>query len=266
MAMLGVIGVGNMATAILFGILRSEALKPEEIVLYDHHIEKIRPFLELGAKQADGEAEVMQQADQILLAVKPQAAEALWKNIRPFCRMEHLFISIMAGLSADALRAGLGYDAKVVLAMPNTPLMLAKGTTALAQVAPTTDAEFAVVKEYFAASGTVVAVESNRLNEVIPLNGSSPAFLYHIAQIFVEDAVQRGFCYEDALTLFATTMIGSAEMMLNSKTELASLIQMVCSKGGTTIAGLDAMDRAGLPGALQAGINACVNRAYELGK
>lgn len=115
-------------------------------------------------------------------------------------------------------------------------------------------------------SGTAEEIPAELMNEVIALNGSSPAFFYRITQIFADRASQYGFDHETAMRLICGSMIGAAHMMLSSGTSLDDLIQAVCSKGGTTIAGLTAMNDAHLDQALIAGMEACTQRAYELGK
>lgn len=262
----GVIGVGNMATAILNGMLKKKVVAPQDVLLCDRHPEAHASFYEQGVQQAADACTVARHCDYVLLSVKPQGFAAVLQEIRPGCRPETVFISIAAGISADAIKQALGFDAKIVLAMPNTPVSLGFGTTAVAPVAPVDSASFAQVLSFFAACGEAVEIAPDKMNEVIPLNGSSPAFLYRIAQVFVQRGVEMGFTREAALRLFAGTMIGAAHMMTDSGIELDQLIQMVCSKGGTTIAGLEAMERGGLADALTAGIDDCVKRAYELGK
>lgn len=266
MKKLGVIGVGNMASAILGGILKNNVIEPQEIMLCDRHPEKHTSFYDLGVARADDECKAVKGCKYILLSIKPQGFAEMLEKIKPFCREDNVFISIAAGISGEYIKNALGYDAKVILVMPNTPVSLGFGASAVAKVSPTTDDEFATAMSIFAACGDAVEIPADKMNEVIPFNGSSPAFIYRITQIFVDHAVSLGFEHDVALKLFCASLIGSAHMMTNSGIELEQLIKMVCSKGGTTIAGLDAMEQNGLANALDSGIDACVKRAYELGK
>jgi len=262
----GTIGVGNMATAILGGILKNNVIEPDDIMLCDRHPERHDELYSLGIKQAADECEVVKSCKFVLLSIKPQGFAAMLEKIKPFCSKDNVFISIAAGISADHIKDALGYDAKVVLVMPNTPVSLGFGTSALANVAPTTEEEFATALDIFSACGEAVEIPADKMNEVIPFNGSSPAFIYRITQIFVDRAVSFGFDRDTAMKLFCSTLIGASHMMTDSGIELEQLIKMVCSKGGTTIAGLEAMAANGLEHSLQQGIDDCVKRAYELGK
>ena len=263
---LGVIGVGNMATAILGGIIKNNVIVPENIYLCDKHPERHENLYNKGLIQAEDECDVVANSEYVLLSIKPQGFAAMLEKIKPYCSEKNIFISIAAGISADYIKSALGYDAKVVLVMPNTPVSLGYGTSAVANVAPTSREEFETALAFFAACGQAVEIPSDKMNEVIPFNGSSPAFIYEITRIFVERAVKFGFDRETAMQLFCSTLIGASHMMTDSGIDLNQLIKMVCSKGGTTIAGLEAMAANGLENALQQGIDDCVKRAYELGK
>lgn len=266
MLKLGVIGVGNMATALLGGILKNGVVPPEQILLCDRHPERHGTLYTQGIRQATSPCEVVESCEYVLLAVKPQGFTALMEEIKPACKGQNVFISIAAGISDDFIKRALDYDAKVVLVMPNTPVSLGYGTSALSKVWPTTEDEFSTVLGFFAACGDAIQIPSNLMNEVIPFNGSGPAFIYRITQIFVQRAVALGFDQETAMKLFCSTLIGSAHMMTDSGIDLDPLIKMVCSKGGTTLAGLDAMEQHNLEEAIVAGIDSCVKRAYELGR
>lgn len=262
----GAIGVGNMATAITGGILKKGVIPPSEIMLCDRHPDRHEQFYSAGVKRAADECEVIDNCEFVLLSIKPQGFAEMLEKIKPHCKGQNVFISIAAGISGEYIKNALGYDAKVILVMPNTPVSLGFGASALAKVAPTEQSEFETALSIFAACGDAVEIPADKMNEVIPFNGSSPAFIYRITQIFVEHAVSLGFERETALKLFCASLIGSAHMMTDSGIELEQLIKMVCSKGGTTIAGLDAMEQNNLAAALDAGIESCVKRAYELGK
>ncbi|PWM24127.1 MAG: pyrroline-5-carboxylate reductase [Oscillospiraceae bacterium] len=266
MYQLGVIGLGHIGVPIVEGAVHRKLLPAQDIILCGHHPEKMQRLIEAGAAQTTDEAVLAASCRYLLLAVKPQSLPDLLPKIRPSIRNDQVIISIAAGISADFLKAALGKDTKIVLAMPNTPIQLGYGATAVARIEPTTPEEFDFALKLFAVSGSAQEIPAGLMNEVIPLNGSSPAFLYRIAQVFVDRGVEYGFDRQAALSLFCSAMIGAAHMMLDSGSDLDTLIQGVCSKGGTTIAGLTAMEEAGLTKALSTGITACVNRAYELGK
>jgi pyrroline-5-carboxylate reductase len=266
MSKLGVIGFGNMASAIVGGILQAGILTPADLTLYDLDADKTLPLQKKGARLADSAAQVAESSEYVLLAVKPQNFPELLPLLRPAAQNGRVFISIAAGISADNIRAVLGEDAKIITVMPNTPILAGFGTAALSYGPPTTPEEFAFVLQLFKAAGEACEIPQSLMNEVIPLNGSSPAFIYYIAKVFVDEAEKLGFDRHTANRLFCTSLIGSAHMMLDMGMDHQPLIDMVCSKGGTTIAGLEAMQQAGLAEALRAGISACIRRAYELGE
>lgn len=266
MLKLGVIGVGNMGSALLGGILKKGIVSPEQILLCDPNSAQYETLCAQGINWADSPQEVVERCEYVMLSIKPQGFTDLLEEIKPVCKGQNVFISIAAGISSNFIKKGLGYDAKVVPIMPNLPVSLGYGTSALAKVSPVTDAEFETVCSFFSACGDAFEIPANLMNEVIPFNGSGPAFIYRITQIFVERAVALGFERETALKLFCSTLIGSTHMMTDSGIDLDQLIKMVCSKGGTTLAGLDAMEQHHLEEAIVAGIDNCVKRAYELGR
>lgn len=266
MLKLGIIGVGNMGAALLGGILKKGVVPMQEVLLCDPNSAQHEALSAQGLCWAQSPREVVERCEYIILSIKPQGFTDLLAEIKPACKGQNVFISIAAGISSDFIKKALGFDAKVVQIMPNTPALIGHGTAALAKISPVTEAEFATVFSFFEACGDAFEIPASLMNEVIPFNGSAPAFIYRITQIFVERAVSLGFERETAMKLFCSTLIGSVHMMTDSGIALDQLIKMVCSKGGTTLAGLDAMEQHHLEEALVAGVDSCVKRAYELGQ
>ena len=265
MKTIGIIGAGNMAAAIANGILGRGMIPAGEIEMFDIDAAKLAPFTEKGVSAASSAAELVKNCRYVLLAVKPQVMPGVLEGLRGAAGAGNVFVSIAAGISSAFVKKALGFDAKVILVMPNTPVLVGLGASALSFEPPVTEEEFETVRAMFASAGIAEQIAPNLMNEVIPINGSSPAFLYRIAQIFVEHAVGQGFDRGVATRLFCQTMIGSAHMMLESGKPLEELIRMVCSPGGTTLRGLEAMEKNGLENALAACIDDCIQRAYELG-
>ncbi len=263
MLKLGAIGCGNMATAILRGV---SAGMVGNCALFGCDVipEKAEALAQYGVKPLRSASDVLREADYILLAVKPQGIDALLAEIANDPNRDRVYLCIAAGITAEHVKKGLGFDARVVPIMPNTPLLIGKGATAMAQVSPVSDEEFETAQRVFSCAGIVRRVAADHMNEVIAVNGSTPAFLYEFARCFVEYGAQHGIGYEDALALFCQTMRGAADMMEHSGQDIASLIEMVSSKGGTTIAGLEALRNKGLADAVEACCTDCVKRAYEL--
>lgn len=262
---LGVIGTGNMASAIVGGILRQGLLAAGDMGFFDLDREKVQKFARQGAVAFENAPQVVENSRYVLLSVKPQNYPDVLREIAPACREDTVFISIAAGMTSSYIKSQLGYDARVVIVMPNTPLLVGAGAVALSQSAPVSAEEFAFVRSIFDAAGHTEVIPEEKMNEVIPLNGSSPAYIYYFAQVFVERAVQQGFDREVANRLFCSTLVGAAKMMTETGLSHQQLIDMVCSPNGTTIKGLDVMKEHHLKEAVEAGIDACIARAYELG-
>lgn len=266
---IGFIGAGNMASAIIKGYLKNATA---EICVCDKDQSKVTALVELGTaanKTVTSVAtigELSAMCDYLFLAVKPQNFEEVLSEVKGNIRKKTVVVSIAAGITAAYIKKALAYDAKVVLVMPNTPLLLGYGASALSRVEPTTEEEFAFCCDIFQSSGKIAVISPDQMSEVIPLNGSSPAFIYQYAKHFVEYGVSQGFSEETALALFSQTLIGAAHMMTDSGYDLDQLIQMVSSKGGTTIAGLEALREKGLGEAVQDACERCTKRAYELAK
>ena len=263
MSAIGFIGAGNMATAILRGYLAREKA---EVYVYDIDPQRMEKLAAFGAKPAESAAWLARRVKYLFLAVKPQNFEEVLAELKGQIAEDTVVVSIAAGISSAYLKQALGFDAKVVRVMPNTPLMLGYGASALARVEPATEEEFAFCCGMFQASGETAVIDEAQMNAVISVNGSTPAYLYQIAQHFIRYAEEQGIGQEVALRLFAQTMIGSAKMMTDSGLSLDELIRMVSSKGGTTIAGLEAFREDGLEAMVRHACERCTRRAEELAR
>lgn len=265
MIKLGIIGCGNMANAIIRGAFKK---MPDKIsfVGYDIDPQKTASLSDTGLVAVDSAKKVIAQSDYILFSVKPQNFPEMFEKIKDLDLKDKVFISIAAGITAKAIKEALNFDAKIVLVMPNTPLLLGVGATAMAMVEPTKREEFEIVKLIFECAGIVCEIPSDKLCEIIPINGSSPAFLYEYAKGFIRYGEENGIPYETGLKLFCQTMRGAADMMENSGKDIDELIKMVSSKGGTTIAGLSALSDGNLQTIIEECCKKCVTRAYELSK
>jgi len=164
-----------------------------------------------------------------------------------------------------ALKAALGPEAKIILVMPNTPILVGEGATAMSRCEPTTAQEFQFAMELFQGGGVVREVPRDRMNEVIAVNGSTPAYIYLLAKYFCEYAQAQGIDGEAANALFSQTLVGAAAMMTQTGKTHQELIDMVTSPGGTTLAGLEALKAAGLEQTIRDCCDATIRRAYQLG-
>ncbi len=262
---IGFIGAGNMATAIVKGLLKSK--KPAgSIFVYDCNVRQLKPMAEMGVSIAYTGEELVEKSDIIVLAVKPQNYDEVLAEIKPAVTEEKIFVTIAAGISIDYVRKGLGMDCPMVRVMPNTPLLLGKGATAVCRSENISDEDFMEVYDMFANSGEAVVLPEEQMNSVIAVNGSSPAYVYLFAKAMTDYAVSVGIEKEIALKLVAQTFIGSAEMLLSSGDDPDTLIKKVCSKGGTTIEAVNVLNENNVPQTIIDAMAACTKRAEELGK
>ena len=263
MSEIGFIGTGNMTTAIVNGIKNSDI--NWDIRLFDIDSKKAQSLADsVGEVAAETVGELASECDIIVLAVKPQNFPDVFKQIKGEINRQATIVSIAAGITAEQIKSGLGYDAKIVLAMPNTPMLMGCGAIALSRILPTTEQEYKMVKDIFSLLGIAVDVPSDKMKEIIPINGSSPAFIYLIAKGFVDYAVSVGIDQDSALQLFCKTLEGSAKMMTESGSSIEELIKAVSSPGGTTIEGLKVLREQGLADTIKATCEATTKRAYEL--
>ena len=260
------IGAGNMATAIIKGIVGGKLKSDYSIFACDPDQDKIAALRQLGVSDGIDTATASVDSDFIVLAVKPQNMDEVLPILKAHMNRNAVVISIAAGISADYIKNALGFDAKVVPVMPNTPLLLGNGATAMAQVAPVTEDEFHKVAEIFRSAGKVAQIAPSQMVDVIPINGSSPAYIYRFAKAFVEYAKEKGLEEQVALELFCQSLIGSAQMMLETGKSIDELIAMVSSKGGTTLAGSAVLIDKEFESVVKDACEACAARGYELAK
>ncbi len=265
MKTIGFIGAGNMATAIVKGLLAQD-YPGDRILVFDLCDEKLDYMRSLGVKTAEGVRSAAESSDIIVLAVKPQNYPEVLEELKPVADLNKTVVSIAAGISIAYVRTALGCDCPVVRVMPNTPLLLKKGASALCPSENISEEDKALVHRMFAGSGVCEYIEEAHMNEIIAVNGSSPAYIYLFAKSMAEYAESCGIDYGKAMNLICATLEGSAKMLRESGDSADTLIQKVSSKGGTTIAALDRLYAHDFSGIIKEAMQACTDRAEELGK
>lgn len=260
---IGFIGFGNMARAIAGGIVKLSLVPGKEICIFDISEDARETAKEFGFTVLSSEKDVVENSEYVFLCVKPQTFSSLLERIKTVIQPQNIFLTIAAGIQIDSITAQLG-NVPVIRAMPNTPLLVGSGATALTHNAEVSDEKFAFLKDVFASVGSVYELPEEKFNEIINVNGSSPAYLYLFAKIISEYAIADGIPPEIALPMFCDTMVGSAKMLTEAGKTPDELIAMVSSKGGTTVAALQKFEESGFKESLQAGLKACVDRAYEI--
>jgi pyrroline-5-carboxylate reductase len=263
---LGFIGAGNMGFALIRGFSASQAAKGIQLHVYDALPEKRQELADAGYSVLESEIEIAKACKYIVLACKPQQLADLLAKIKPFLTPESVLISLCAGISADYICEKISADAKVILVMPNMPVLLGAGASALAHNAAVSGKEFSLAREIIESCGIAEVIPLDKMNEIICVNASSPAFIYLFAKCFADYAAEQGIDEKAALNLFAATLAGSAKMLSDSGFSAEELIAQVSSKGGTTLAGLDALHASGFEEAVKNACEACTKRAYELGE
>lgn len=260
---IGFIGAGNMATAIVGGLLGS-GTPAQNICVFDMDTAKLEAFAEKNVLIAENSCEVVANCDIIILAVKPQNYSEVLAEVAEQADVSKTFVSIAAGITIDFVRRGLGVQCPVVRVMPNTPLLVGKGATALCFSENVVEDVKIISTSMFSESGVVEEFSEDKMDAIISVNGSSPAYFYLFAKAMADYAQSVGIDRAQAMNLICAAMEGSAKMLLESGDDPDTLIKKVSSKGGTTIEALKKFYEFNLETAVQEAMAACTKRAGEL--
>lgn len=263
----GFLGAGKMATALARGWLAAELIAADRSLASDPLPQARQSFTaHTGLKTTSSNLEVVSASDVLILAVKPQTMAALLAEIRAAVTNQHLIVSIAAGIPLKALMEGLGGDRRLIRVMPNTPCLVGASATGFSPDAAATADDSALVERMFNAVGRAFRLPEYLLDAVTGLSGSGPAFAYVMIEALSDGGVRMGLPRDVSTALAAQTVFGAAKMVLETGQHTGVLKDMVASPGGTTIAGLHALERGGLRGALIDAVEAATKRSAELGK
>jgi pyrroline-5-carboxylate reductase len=262
---IGFLGAGKMATALTRGWLRAGLLTPDRVHASDPVPAARQAFQqETGVAAGADNRAVAAASDVVVLAVKPQSLPALLAEVRDALTPRHLVVSIAAGATLRQLADGLGTSRRLIRVMPNTPCLVGASASAYAPGEHATEADVALVDRLLNAVGAALRVGEPLLDAVTGLSGSGPAFVYVMIEALSDGGVRMGLPRDAATLLAAQTVLGAAKMVLETRLHPGALKDMVASPGGTTIAGLHALERGGLRGALMDAVEAATRRAAEL--
>jgi pyrroline-5-carboxylate reductase len=261
-ARLGFIGAGAMGGALIKGLLGAGRVTPGEVVFSDPNPQHQQELEKLGAEAALDNAEVM-HSPVVVLAVKPQVLRGVLEEIRDYTRPWQLVISIAAGVPLAVLEEAL-HHCRVIRAMPNTPLMVQAGMTALAPGSRATPADLDLALDLFRAVGRAEVVEESHLDVITALSGSGPAFVAVFAEALADGAVKMGLSRTLAMEFAAQTILGTARLILEKNLHPGMLKDLVTSPGGTTIHGLHALEQGAFRAAVISAIEAATWRAQDL--
>ncbi len=264
MVKIGIIGIGNMGLAILKGLLHLYG--KEEIIFTDVNQERCAAVSEeTGVAYVRSNAECANQAKYVILAVKPQYFDGVLKNICNITTEKNVIISIAPGITIGQLKEKLGIEKRVVRAMPNTPALLGEGMTGVCY----NDADFdeeerKTIEEIFQSFGKMRKVEERQMSAVVCVSGSSPAYVYMFIEALADSAVKYGLPRDAAYEMAAQAVYGSAKMVLETGEHPAALKDKVCSPGGTTIAGVSALEEFGFRNAVIKAGDACFVKSENI--
>lgn len=262
---IGLIGAGQMATALARGVLRAELVRPEAILASDPSDEARKRFTQATqAATTPHNLDVIGRSQVIILAVKPQQIGGVLEEIRGELTPHHLVISVVAGVRLERLQQALEPGVRLVRAMPNTPCLVGHGVSAYCLGASATEEDALLVARVLGAVGACYRVQEGWMDAVTGLSGSGPAYGFVILEALADAGVRLGLPREVALGLAAHTLLGTAEMVLATGEHPAVLKDRVASPGGTTIMGLYALERGGLRAALIEAVEAAARRSAEL--
>jgi pyrroline-5-carboxylate reductase len=264
MSKIGFIGMGNMGYAMLKGALRT--FKPEELSFADTNEEQSKKISnETGVYYYNSNAECVNNNKYIILAVKPQYYETVIKNIKYVITQEQIIISIAPGITIEDLNVKLGSDKRIIRLMPNTPALLGMGMTGITyDKLLFQEEELNTVYELLGSFSRVEFIEEKLMSAVTCASGSSPAYVYMFIEALADSAVKYGLPRDKAYEFVAQTVKGAAEMVLVTKEHPGKLKDQVCSPGGTTIAGVSALEEYGFRNAIIKATDACYEKAEKM--
>lgn len=262
---IGFIGAGNMGGALATAV--AKAVGGAQVYLADPCGDKVAALAkEIGAQVSDNEA-VARECDYIFLGVKPQMMEAVLGGL-PLAARESapVLVSMAAGLTTDAIRRMAGVDVPVIRIMPNTPVAVGKGMILYTATADVTAAQTATFLEMLSAAGRLCEIDEARIDAASAVSGCGPAFVYLFIEALADGGVECGLARAQALELAAQTALGAAQMVLDTGRHPGDLKDAVCSPGGTTIAGVHALEDGAFRATAMGAVTAAYERTLELKK
>lgn len=263
---MAIIGAGAMGTAFAEGLLLAGAVPKSDLILADVDASALKKASDLfGVDTTTDNTAAVSSADAVILSVKPGLVRTVLEGVRGELDSSTLVISIAAGVSIGAIESSVPAGVPVVRAMPNTACRIRQGAIGFSRGSAVEDRHVQVVQAIFNSVGISFEVPERLLNAVTGLSGSGPAYVFVIIEALSDAGVRVGLPRDISLKLAAQTVSGAARMLLELNEHPGRLKDQVTSPGGTTIAGLDALERAGFRSALIEAVKAATARAEELG-
>jgi len=266
MLRIGFIGAGNMAEALMKGIVKAKVTSAQQIILSDINQNRLQNLEKrYGARIAKDNSDLIDQCDTVVLAVKPQIMKNILQEISPAVKRDKLFISIAAGIQLAFLKTYLGEETRVIRVMPNTPALVLQGMTAICSDGVVED-DIKRAEQIFSAVGQIVVIKESLIDAVTGLSGSGPAYIAIAIEALTDGGVLMGLPRQIAQGLAIQTVLGTAQLLKSSQDQPIHIKNMVSSPGGTTIHGIHALEKGGLRASLIEAVRAATVRSQELGK
>jgi pyrroline-5-carboxylate reductase len=264
---IGFIGAGNMAEALIRGLVRGNHVSADRIAASGPRQERLDELrAAYGIDTTTHNREVAQRCGLIVLSVKPQIMDKVLREIGDQLKSGTLVVSIAAGVDTETIEEAVAEGVRVIRAMPNTPALVGAGATAVSPGKHASAADLATARAMFDAVGITVELEESHLDAVTGLSGSGPAYIFLILEALADAGVKVGLSRRNAQRLAAQTVMGSAKMLLDTDEHPGKLKDMVTSPGGTAIAGLHTLEQGGLRTTLINAVETATKRARELGR
>jgi pyrroline-5-carboxylate reductase len=261
------LGAGNMAEALIKGLLRAGTARPESLIATGRRSERLETLQRTyGVRITQDNLAAVRDADVVVLSVKPQVLDKMLVQVAPAVDPRKLVISVAAGVPIAAMERRLGAGARIIRTMPNTPSLVGAGACALSPGEHASEDDLAVATRIFQSVGTTTVLDENLLDAVTGLSGSGPAYIFLIIEALSDAGVKVGLPRYTALKLAAQTVLGSAQLLIETNAHPGQLKDQVTSPGGTAIAGLHTLEAGGLRTTLINAVEAATRRARELGE
>ncbi len=262
---IGFIGLGNMGSAMIGGMLSKGIADPRDITGADSFQEAADKAAETyGIRTTPNNQAAVEFADILILAVKPQILAGVIENIRSEIKKETVIISIVAGKTIDWLEKAFEKPVKIVRVMPNTPALVGEAISGVCRNESVTDQEMEKCLMILKSFGQAEEVAEHMMDAVVGVGGSSPAYVFMFIEALADGAVAAGMPRNQAYRFAAQSVLGSAKMVLETGKHPGELKDMVCSPGGTTIEAVKVLEEKGMRGAVMAAVEACVNKSRNL--
>jgi pyrroline-5-carboxylate reductase len=264
---IGFVGAGNMAEALIRGLIQGSVVGPERIVASHPRPERLEELrATYGIRTTLDNAELARTCEIVVLSIKPQILERVVREIASALQQGVLVISVAAGVDTPTIESHMPSGGRVVRAMPNMPALVRAAATAIARGRHAHEADLLEARAIFDAVGITVTLDESHLDAVTGLSGSGPAYIFLILEALADAGVKVGLSRRNAQRLAAQTVMGSAKLLLDTDEHPGKLKDMVTSPGGTAIAGLHTLEEGGLRTTLINAVETATKRARELGK